>query len=415
MDELQARHRKELRDLQSRITQKKKQASKKTRQGVNDECDALEADLKQQHAAEAAASSSDGAVDTEEPLIELLGELELKVDDHDTSAPANGTQQHADNVPSGEQANVPSQGKKPNKAKARLAKRAAEQEEQARLAAEEAKDLPNLRTQERQRMLEHMTERGLREKEIRADGHCLYSAVADQLEQLQVPLSPTPGEKAVVAYKVVRATAAGYIEQHPDDFVPFLEEPLAEHLHKIRETAEWGGQLELMALAKSYGVDINVLQDFGRVEKIESGASGEENEMWLGYYKHGFGLGEHYNSLRKTRFDTDDQPLEPHKAFRASYYRRTRFGPAEMGIATGGSSTQADSPGSATWVCAVIKAACSEITVQTRGRSHAHCQTEKTLKLPATQCHDEQAALGLTHGGEVIRRLRIQACKPAYS
>ncbi|KAK3074337.1 OTU protein [Teratosphaeriaceae sp. CCFEE 6253] len=284
MDELQARHRKELRDLQSRITQKKKQASKKTRKGVNDECDALEADLKQQHAAEAAASSSDGAVDTEEPLIEQLGELELK---------------HADNVPSGEQANVPSQGKKPNKAKARLAKRAAEQEEQARLAAEEAKDLPDRRTQERQRMLEHMTERGLREKEIRADGHCLYSAVADQLEQLQVPLSPTPGEKAVVAYKVVRATAADYIEQHPDDFVPFLEEPLAEYLHKIRETGEWGGQLELMALAKSYGVDINVLQDFGRVEKIESGASGEENEMWLGYYKHGFGLGEHYNSLRK--------------------------------------------------------------------------------------------------------------------
>jgi OTU domain-containing protein 6 len=55
-----------------------------------------------------------------------------------------------------------------------------------------------------------------------------------------------------------------------------------------------------MALAKSYGRDINVLQDFGRVEKIESGNDSSDGKaMWLGYYKHGFGLGEHYNSLRK--------------------------------------------------------------------------------------------------------------------
>jgi OTU domain-containing protein 6 len=47
MEELQSTHRKEQRDLQSRVTQKKKQASKKTRKGVNEECDRLEADLKQ--------------------------------------------------------------------------------------------------------------------------------------------------------------------------------------------------------------------------------------------------------------------------------------------------------------------------------------------------------------------------------
>jgi OTU domain-containing protein 6 len=46
MEELQAKHRKELRDLQSKITQKKKQASKKTRKGVNEECDRLEQELK---------------------------------------------------------------------------------------------------------------------------------------------------------------------------------------------------------------------------------------------------------------------------------------------------------------------------------------------------------------------------------
>jgi OTU domain-containing protein 6 len=81
-----------------------------------------------------------------------------------------------------------------------------------------------------------------------------------------------------------------------------MEEPLDDYLRKIRETGEWGGHMELMALAKAYGVNINVLHSDGRVDKIEpgEGTSPEEGkEIWLGYYKHGFGLGEHYNSLRE--------------------------------------------------------------------------------------------------------------------
>ncbi|KAK4900823.1 OTU protein [Elasticomyces elasticus] len=302
MEELQARHRKEQRDLQSRVTQKKKQASKKNRKGVNEECDNLEAELKETHAAEIAALNGETTISDVEPLNAQLDELTLKVDD--ASCATDGTQQvENEDQPASpvEQSstNAAPQGKKPNKAKARLAKRAQEMEEQARQAAEEAKNLPDMKTQERNRMLASMAERGLQEREIRADGHCLYSAVADQLEQLQVPLGSTPSEKPALAYKIVRAAAADYIEQHEDDFVPFLEEPLPGYLRKIRETGEWGGQLELMALAKSYGIDINVLQDFGRVEKIESGAGDAEKAMWLGYYKHGFGLGEHYNSLGK--------------------------------------------------------------------------------------------------------------------
>jgi OTU domain-containing protein 6 len=298
MEELQARHRKEQRDLQSRITQKKKQASKKTRKGVNDECDRLEADLKAKQAAEISALNGDAPAEQEEE------DLSLQVDEEQPVS--NGTAVDAKEEdtaqPNGQSQ---SQQRKPNRQKARLARRAAEQEQAARRAAEEAQNLPDLKEQERERMLKSMKERGLREKEIRADGHCLYSAVADQLEQLDIPLGSVPDERPALSYKVVRAAAAEYIEQHQDDFVPFLEEPLPDYLHKIRETGEWGGQLELMALAKTYGADINVLQDFGRVEKIEAAAGGgdskkrEGKEMWLGYYKHGFGLGEHYNSLRK--------------------------------------------------------------------------------------------------------------------
>lgn len=298
MEELQTRHRKELRDLQSRITQKKKAASKKTRKGVNDECDRLETELKLRQQAEIAALNGE-EVDGEALPIEQLEDLTLKIDGEDeqqAAAAAHETEppQPAPPVAGNESA---SHVKKPGRQKARLARRAAEQEELARQAAEEADNLPDLKEQERTRMQESMKQHGLSEKEIRADGHCLYSAVADQLEQLDIAIVGSPSGKPAVGYKAVRAKAAEYIDQHQDDFVPFLEEPLPNYLHKVRDTGEWGGQLELMALAKTYQTDINVLQDFGRVEKIEGGGSGKA--MWLGYYKHGFGLGEHYNSLRK--------------------------------------------------------------------------------------------------------------------
>lgn len=293
MEELQSRHRKEQRELQSRITQKKKGASKKTRKGVNEECEHLEAELKEKQHAELAALNGggeeghhgDSSVDDAEDII-------LKTDGQATAIPEGNSLERAEE-PSATLADneALSQARKPNRQKARLARRAAEQEEAVRRAVEEAKDLPDLKEQERQRMLDAMEARGLQEKAIRADGHCLYSAFADQLEQLAI--QPT------ITYKAVRAAAADYMELHQADFVPFLEEPLEQYLHKVRDTGEWGGQLELLALAKRFGVDVNVLQDFGRVERIGSGDDGKEGEVWLGYYKHGFGLGEHYNSLRR--------------------------------------------------------------------------------------------------------------------
>jgi OTU domain-containing protein 6 len=327
MEDLLARHRKEARDLQSRVTQKKKQASKKTRKGVNDECDQLEAELRRRQAEEVTAlqrgdDGGDVGVDGTEDSSSRLQDLTLQTDgdesndDDDEQGEVStdkppASSENATNAPAAATSN--GQSKKPNRAKARLARRAAEQEELIRQAKEEAQNLPDMKALERERMLSAMTERGLAEKVIRADGHCLYSAFADQLEQLDMPLEGGGGGSNTTAnssngsepaaYKIVRATAARYIEQHEDDFLPFLEEPLPEYLHKIRDTGEWGGQLELMALAKTYGVDINILQDFGRVEKIEGGrqegGKDDERTMWLGYYKHGFGLGEHYNSLRR--------------------------------------------------------------------------------------------------------------------
>ncbi|GAB7355603.1 hypothetical protein MBLNU459_g6331t1 [Dothideomycetes sp. NU459] len=347
MDELRAQHRREAKELQARITQKKKGATKKTRKGVNDECDALERDMKERHAQEAASLDPSPAAAAAGVAADGLAELTLTASGDAASAaaaapaalppqpspvsdPSVTPSQQAAEEEGDDPRSVSANGnvKKPNRAKARLARRQAEQEALFARAEQEASQLPNQKAQERERMLAGFAARGLTEREIRADGHCLYSAVADQMAALGLPLgAPTAKPRLSVPamfkskdkdkdgeagggagaaknepYRQVRRAAADYIAAHPDDFAPFLDEPLAFYVHKIRETGEWGGQLELMALAKTYGLHISVLQGDGRVEEIvPDGDDGDDKRrIWLAYYRHGFGLGEHYNSLHKT-------------------------------------------------------------------------------------------------------------------
>ena len=295
MEELQKRHRQEQRELQSCITQKKKSATKKTRKGVNEECAELERALQERHQSEL------GALDGKAPSLNAHGPEvgdETQGVDAKRSEPTeegdNELQQSLQDLQVGTGPVKPAQAKKPNRQKARLARRAAEQEAAAETAAEEAANLPDRRAAEKEKMSEEIEKRGLVEKDIRSDGHCLYAAIADQLEQKGASL----GASECPAYKAVRHKAATFIEDHADDFVPFLEEPLDQYLVKIRDTGEWGGQLELSALARAYGLNINVLQGEGRVEMITPDKPNESQEVWLAYYRHSFGLGEHYNSLR---------------------------------------------------------------------------------------------------------------------
>lgn len=305
MEDLQRKHRQEQKDLQSRIMQKKKSAIKKTRKGINDECAELETQLKERQHAETAASSFHEKPDEGSNEISTVNgddEPTTLENPEDISESMNAMSVSSTAVTNGH-------GKKPNRQKARLARRAAEQEAAAEEAAKEAAHLPNRREKEGNAMLEAYTSRGLREHEIRSDGHCLYAAIADQLENSEVGLKPKihvnnaddqAHLKPVIAgYKVTRQVAAAYISQNPEEFSPFLEEPIDQYVKTIRDTGEWGGHLELLALAKAYEININVLRGDGNVEKIECGVDNEPKTLWLAYYHHSFGLGAHYNSLRK--------------------------------------------------------------------------------------------------------------------
>ncbi|CZR59763.1 related to OTU domain-containing protein 6B [Phialocephala subalpina] len=307
LEEMQSRHRKEQKDLQSRVTQKKKNTSKKTRKGVNTECEELERQLKERQAQELSALNGESL----EPP-ELEADESANEESADT-AQGNDVNGVADSLASNsifepaESENGDGKaggGKKRNRAKERLARRAAETAAAVEEAKVEAQNQPDIKALERKKISSQFESHGLVEQMIRPDGHCLFNAVADQLQMAGIPLADDGGE--VERYKTVRVRAAKYMEEHVDEFDGFLEEPLHVHVRNIRDTAEWGGHLELLALSRVYGVDICVLQD-GPMQTIEpgegyekKGKEGKEKEkIWLAYYRHGFGLGEHYNSLRK--------------------------------------------------------------------------------------------------------------------
>lgn len=323
LEQVQARHRRELKDLQGRITNKKKNASKKTRRGVNDECAEMERRLRETQAAEVAS---------------LSGQTQTQSQDHDHDAAGAGADGDArpngleklgqkieeklektaeklhlnddDDDDGGGGSSAPGQpARKRNRQKERMARRAAEQDAAARRAEDEASAMTDHRARESAYMKKMFETYGLAEKEIEPDGHCLFSAVADQLAQLAIPLggggAGAAAAPAEPAYKTVRRAAVAFMTENADDFAPFLDEDLDAYAARMRDTAEWGGQLELTALARRYGAEIRVVQD-GRTEKIgeDEGKAATGKTLWLAYYRHGYGLGEHYNSLRKKKKKT---------------------------------------------------------------------------------------------------------------
>jgi len=311
ISEVQSRHRKEKNDLRSVVTSKRKNATKKTRKAVNSECEELERELKERQAQEVALLEGRGAVseaqDAAEDEEEKLDGLTEKLADAQIDVGVKKVH-FLQNATMGQRAEEASRGSgdvgigvKRNRQKERLARRQAEQLAAAEAAEKEASNMTDHRGNERKKMEPAFEANKLVEEEIRPDGHCLFSAVADQLQQLGRSLSAA-AETSAPGYKLVRIAATDYMLAHPDDFAPFLleeEEGLEGYVKKMRDTAEWGGQMELAALAAAYGVEIRVVQNGPTAVVKPPGEEKESPAIWLAYYRHGYGLGEHYNSLRK--------------------------------------------------------------------------------------------------------------------
>ncbi|PFH54394.1 hypothetical protein AMATHDRAFT_53366 [Amanita thiersii Skay4041] len=147
--------------------------------------------------------------------------------------------------------------------------------------------------------------------EIPPDGHCLFSAVADQLSLHGV----IPSCEA--NYTTLRRIAVDYMQSHPNDFIPFLPtqdvgnvtsssdtglmtpDQFKQYCTSMRDTAEWGGEPEIMALSNAYHIPIHVVQG-GKPPIIvhQPPDNDDKKTLYISYHRRQFGLGEHYNSLR---------------------------------------------------------------------------------------------------------------------
>ncbi|XP_063850499.1 deubiquitinase OTUD6B-like isoform X3 [Scylla paramamosain] len=285
-EELATRHRKEKKELQAKIQQMKKTVNKdkKKKKEVLEEIAQMEKDLKQRHSEEMADLKA-----SEDKQVNGVGSevAALSLEEEEEGA---GQDNEADSPPQEEK---PTE-KKVSKAEKRRKKKAeANREREARIKEEMANNKNCARNVEAEKLKELLRERHLKMHEIEPDGNCMYAAIAHQAGNN----TTVPG---------LRAQAEQFIRSNYNDFAPFITDPktgemlnpeqFSEYCDLIVKTPAWGGQPELRALSQVLQRRIEVLQAEGT--PIVFGEDWTQHKtIHLAYYRHYYGLGEHYNSV----------------------------------------------------------------------------------------------------------------------
>ncbi|KAF4032050.1 OTU-like cysteine protease domain-containing protein [Phytophthora infestans] len=137
---------------------------------------------------------------------------------------------------------------------------------------------------------------GCKLHEVEADGNCLFRALADQLygDQHQ--------------HEDVREKIVSYLEQHRDDFEPFMEdeEKFEKYCARMREDGTWGGNQELYAAARLFQVYVVVHQDqpSARIMVIECDRLRPTRFVHVAYHGE-----DHYDSVRALKDPVDPDTL----------------------------------------------------------------------------------------------------------
>ncbi|CAI5746605.1 unnamed protein product [Peronospora destructor] len=154
-------------------------------------------------------------------------------------------------------------------------------------------------------ILARLATHGLKLKDIPSDGHCMYHAVADQVKQKNLPLADE-----MTGFQYLRKLTSEYMLAHPDDFLPFMvldesisgaDDAFTSYCDRVATTADWGGQLELRALACALQIPIEVFAAEGDVLVMGGEFVNEDDAsaptLQLTYHLHYYTLGEHFNSV----------------------------------------------------------------------------------------------------------------------
>ena len=101
-------------------------------------------------------------------------------------------------------------------------------------------------------------------------------------------------------FATLRKRCADHMVANSDDYLSFValdaEDPLAayaDHCRKVRETSEWGGQPELLALTRVLDRPIWVHSRDAPLLKM---GDAQAPPLVVAYHRHYYALGEHYNS-----------------------------------------------------------------------------------------------------------------------
>lgn len=285
--DLQAKHRRERKELQSRIQALKKGASKgdkKKKKEALEEIAQLEADL-------------DRRQDEEQRLEEEVGsnikQLNITGDDPEDLAESNGQQQP---------------GQRLSKAQKRRDKKASdEKERQAEILAQELLNVHGPRQQEADSIKALLKSKDLIVHLIPSDGDCLYNAVAHQL---------TLNQKPAMSIGELRGLTADYILANRDDLINFMtnaagdclsDQEFTDYVEAVRNTRAWGGQIEIQALSNCLRCPIEVIQATGSIVQGGENTFKKNKPLILTYHRHMYSLGEHYNSARPKPLVEDEE------------------------------------------------------------------------------------------------------------
>lgn len=184
--------------------------------------------------------------------------------------------------------------------KRRDAKVAKKAEQLKRIEEAEKLDEHKERRLEQESLSRLLASKNLKIHDIDADGDCLYRAVEHQLS-----IADDSIER--LSLKDVRAKTSQYMLDNSDNFIPFLsndqgdlmsDQEFKNYCTRIAKTKEWGGHLELTAIAQFTCKPIHIFQADNRPPiVIEPEIKTSRKPILLSFHKHLYHLGEHYNSL----------------------------------------------------------------------------------------------------------------------
>jgi OTU domain-containing protein 3 len=134
------------------------------------------------------------------------------------------------------------------------------------------------------KFLEQLAPLGLTIKDVAGDGNCLFRSIADQLEG-------DPNR-----YAEYRAAICNFIEQHREDYEPFIEDDQTfdKYLANMRRNTTWGGNIEIQAASLVYNINICIHQLEQPRWEISNFDGATVRTIHLSYHQ-----GDHYASVRR--------------------------------------------------------------------------------------------------------------------